>query len=32
VRELTELSDRELANLGIARFDIARVARQGAFA
>ena len=32
VRELTELSDRELADLGIARFDIARVARQAAFA
>ena len=32
VRELAQLSDRELADLGIARFDIARVARQGAFA
>jgi uncharacterized protein YjiS (DUF1127 family) len=32
VRELSELSDRELADLGFARFDIARVAREGAFA
>ena len=32
VRELSELSDRELADLGVARFDIARVAREGAFA
>jgi uncharacterized protein YjiS (DUF1127 family) len=28
VRELTQLSDRELADLGIARLDIARVAHQ----
>jgi len=32
VSELSELSDRELSDLGIARFDIARVARKGAFA
>jgi uncharacterized protein YjiS (DUF1127 family) len=32
VRELAQLSDRELTDLGIARFDIARVAREGAFA
>jgi uncharacterized protein YjiS (DUF1127 family) len=32
VCELTQLSDRELADLGVARFDIARVAREGAFA
>jgi uncharacterized protein YjiS (DUF1127 family) len=32
VLELSELSDRELADLGVARFDIARVAREGAFA
>ncbi|KLK91485.1 hypothetical protein AA309_19720 [Microvirga vignae] len=32
VSELSELSDRELADLGIARFDIARVARESAFA
>ena len=32
VRELSELSDRELADLGVARFDIARVARESAFA
>jgi uncharacterized protein YjiS (DUF1127 family) len=32
VRELTQLSDRELDDLGVARFDIARVARDGAFA
>jgi uncharacterized protein YjiS (DUF1127 family) len=32
VRELSELSDRELADLGFARFDIARVARESAFA
>ena len=32
VRELSELSDRELTDLGIVRFDIARVAREGAFA
>jgi len=32
VRELSELSDRELADLGIARFDIAAVARKSAFA
>jgi uncharacterized protein YjiS (DUF1127 family) len=29
-RELAQLSDRELADLGIARFDIARLARQAA--
>jgi uncharacterized protein YjiS (DUF1127 family) len=32
VRELAQLSDRELADLGIARFDIPRVAREAAFA
>jgi uncharacterized protein YjiS (DUF1127 family) len=32
VRELSELSDRELADLGVARFDIARVAHESAFA
>ena len=32
LNQLSELSDRELADLGIARFDIARVAREGAFA
>lgn len=32
VRELALLSDRELSDLGLARFDIARVARQAAFA
>lgn len=32
LNELSELSDRERAYLGIARFDIAGVARQGAFA
>ncbi|MBZ6078245.1 DUF1127 domain-containing protein [Microvirga puerhi] len=32
VRELALLSDRELADLGLARFDIVRVARQSAFA
>ena len=31
-RELTQLSDRELTDLGVARFAIARVAREGAFA
>ncbi|WP_262028907.1 DUF1127 domain-containing protein [Microvirga sp. Mcv34] len=32
VRELAQLSDRELADLGIARYDIARVAREATFA
>lgn len=32
VRELAQLSDRELADLGISRFQIANVARQAAFA
>jgi len=32
VRELAQLSDRELADLGIARLDIARVAHQAASA
>jgi uncharacterized protein YjiS (DUF1127 family) len=32
VNELSQLSDRELADLGIARFDIARVARKAAIA
>jgi uncharacterized protein YjiS (DUF1127 family) len=32
VQELAQLSDRELADLGIARFDIARVARKASFA
>ncbi len=32
VNELSELSDRELTDLGIARFDIARVARKAAIA
>jgi Uncharacterized conserved small protein len=32
VRELAQLSDRELADLGIVRYDIDRVARQAAFA
>ena len=32
IRELAQLSDRELADLGIARFDIARVAHKSAFA
>ena len=32
VRELARLSDRGLADLGIARHDIARVARASAFA
>jgi uncharacterized protein YjiS (DUF1127 family) len=32
VRELSELSDRELADLGVARFDIVHVARESAFA
>jgi len=31
VRELTRLSDRRLADLGIARSDIPRVARESAF-
>ncbi|MFC1458640.1 DUF1127 domain-containing protein [Microvirga arabica] len=32
VRELAQLSDRELSDLGIARLDIARVAHQVASA
>jgi len=32
VRELAQLSDRELADLGIARYDISRVARAATFA
>jgi uncharacterized protein YjiS (DUF1127 family) len=32
VRELSQLSDRELDDLGISRFQIARVVRQAAFA
>ncbi|QRM35674.1 DUF1127 domain-containing protein [Microvirga sp. VF16] len=32
VRELSQLSDHELADLGISRFQIAVVARQAAFA
>jgi uncharacterized protein YjiS (DUF1127 family) len=32
IRELSQLSDRELADLGIARFDITKVARLAAFA
>jgi uncharacterized protein YjiS (DUF1127 family) len=32
VQELAQLSDRELADLGIARFDIAQVARKASFA
>ena len=32
VRELAQLSDRELADLGIVRYDIDRVARQATFA
>jgi uncharacterized protein YjiS (DUF1127 family) len=32
VRELSQLSDRELDDLGISRFHIASVARQAAFA
>ena len=32
VTALAELSDRELDDLGISRFQIARVARQAAFA
>jgi uncharacterized protein YjiS (DUF1127 family) len=32
VNELSELSDRELTDLGIARFDIAGVARKAATA
>lgn len=31
VRELVQLSDRELADLGIARTDIPAVAREAAF-
>ena len=31
VHELSRLSDRELVDLGIARFDIARVARRSVF-
>jgi uncharacterized protein YjiS (DUF1127 family) len=31
-QELSQLSDRELDDLGIARFQIARVAYQAAFA
>lgn len=30
VRELSEYSDRNLADLGIARYDIDRLAREGA--
>ncbi len=32
VRELSQLSDHELADLGISRFQIAVIARQAAFA
>jgi uncharacterized protein YjiS (DUF1127 family) len=32
VRELSQLSDRELDDLGISRFHITSVARQAAFA
>jgi uncharacterized protein YjiS (DUF1127 family) len=32
VRELSQLNDRELDDLGISRFQIASVARQAAFA
>jgi uncharacterized protein YjiS (DUF1127 family) len=32
VDELAELSDRELANLGMSRFEIAAVARKATFA
>jgi uncharacterized protein YjiS (DUF1127 family) len=32
VRELSQLSDHELADLGISRFQIASVAHQAAFA
>ncbi|WP_083861347.1 DUF1127 domain-containing protein [Microvirga lotononidis] len=32
VRELAQLSDRDLADLGIARYDISRVAREATFA
>ena len=32
VRELSQLSDRELDDLGISRFQIENVARQNAFA
>jgi uncharacterized protein YjiS (DUF1127 family) len=31
MRELSELSDCEVTDLGVARFDISRVAREGAF-
>jgi uncharacterized protein YjiS (DUF1127 family) len=30
IKELTFLSDRELADLGISRFDIRRIAREAA--
>ena len=32
VRELSQLSDRDLSDLGIARYDISRIARAAAFA
>lgn len=32
VSELAQLSDRELSDLGIARYDISRIARKAAFA
>jgi uncharacterized protein YjiS (DUF1127 family) len=32
VQELSELSDRELADLGVARFDIAALARKASVA
>ena len=32
VSQLSELSDRELADLGMSRFEIAAVARKAAFA
>lgn len=32
VRELSQLSDRELTDLGIVRFDIASVARKAVYA
>lgn len=32
VSELSDLSNRELADLGISRFDIATVARKASFA
>ncbi|MCB8820480.1 DUF1127 domain-containing protein [Microvirga rosea] len=32
VRELAQLSDRDLADLGIARFDIPRLARDASLA